>query len=276
MKDRVILKNLQVSDFIHDRELELKQSVINSPEIQKLIGMASDLNLKLNKTQIQGTYIQLYPETAPQLFAVLRDVCRILDYDGLPEIYLCKMASIIVQPCTAETEYIVISDYTLENYDEDMLYFALGNAIAMILAGHVKMTTAAAYMGCNIWTALPQIKFKEYLHATDSTSDRGGLLACQSLAAAARCHLFELGMPPSVSRRLFSTDEETAAYLERYLKAVAEKNERSRSLANLGEWWINMNAFEGAGNVMLADLYDWYCKAYHQVLNKYRQEVVEC
>lgn len=274
MTERKQLRNLKVSDFIHSRELELQSGVINSPEVQKLINMVSDVNLKINKTRIQGTYVQLYPQTAPKVFAVLEDVCRILGHEQVPELYLCKMMSQIIQPCTAETDYIIISDYVLEQYDEDMLYFAFGNAVTMILAGHVKMTTAAAYMGCNIWTVLPQAKFKEYLHATDATSDRGGLLACQSFAAAARCHLMELGMPPAVSRRCFTTDEEAAAFVDRYLDDVAIQNGTSRGFAAVGEWWLNMVSFEGAGNVMLEDLYQWYRKDYHRLLAAYTKEAV--
>ena len=274
MTERKQLRNLKVSDFIHSRELELQSGVINSPEVQKLINMVSDVNLKINKTRIQGTYVQLYRHTAPKVFAVLEDVCRILGHEQVPELYLCKMMSQIIQPCTAETDYIIISDYVLEQYDEDMLYFAFGNAVTMILAGHVKMTTAAAYMGCNIWTVLPQAKFKEYLHATDATSDRGGLLACQSFAAAARCHLMELGKPPAVSRRCIATDEEAAAFVDRYLDDVAIQNGTSRGFAAVGEWWLNMVSFEGAGNVMLEDLYQWYRKDYHRLLAAYTKEAV--
>ena len=273
MVGRKKLKNLQVEDFIHARELELQDSVINSPEVKKLIELVSDVNLKINKTRIQGTYIRLYPHTAPVAFAVLEDVCRILGHDQVPELYLCKMMSKIVQPCTAERDYIIISDYVLEQYDEEMLYFAFGNAITMILAGHVKMTTAAAYMGCNIWTALPQMKFKEYLHAADATSDRGGLLACQNLVAAAKCHFLELGIYPSLCDQLFTTDEEAAVFIENYLDEVAKKNDGSRSFAALGEWWLNTNSFEGAANAMLEDLYQWYTQEYQALLEKYTREV---
>ena len=273
MIERKVLNQFQVSDFIHEKELELQSSVINSPEVKKLIEMVSDVNLKINKTRIQGTYIQLYPHTAPEIFFVLEDVCRILGHDHVPELYMCKMMSKIIQPCTAEKDYIIISDYVLEQYDTEMLYFAFGNAVTMILAGHVKMTTAAAYMGCNIWTALPQMKFKEYLHAADATSDRGGLLACQNFAAAARCHLLELGIPPVCSRKYFTTDSEAIAFIDTYLKDIAGKNGYNRSFTALGEWWINTKSFEGAANVMLADLYQWYLQDYHNLMKKYTQEV---
>ncbi|MDO4332466.1 MAG: hypothetical protein Q4C58_07220 [Eubacteriales bacterium] len=272
MEKRIILKGLRVEEFIHPREVQLQDSVINSPTVRKLIESVGDVNLRINKTRIQGTYIQLYPHTAPRVFAILKDVCRILDHSDIPELYVWKSMNNSIMPCTAEKDYLILSDYVLEQYDDGMLYYGFGNAIAMIRAGHVKLTTAAAYMGCNIWTVLPQMKFKEYLHAADATSDRGGLLACQSLAAAARCHFLELGMPPAVSRTMFATDEEAADYIERYLFSVAEENDRQRLTTRLGEMWQSAVYFEAAANLMLADMYVWYRKEYKPLLEKYRRE----
>ena len=270
MKERIVLKGLRPSDYIHPRELELQSSVMNSPEIKKMIEMVSDVNLRINKTRVQGTYIRLTPQTAPRVFGVLKDVCRILDYTGVPEIYVVKMLSSSVVPCISEKEYIVITDYVLEQYDEEMLYFAFGNAISMMMCGHAKLSTAAAYMGCNIWTALPQIKFKEYLHAADATSDRGGLLACQSLAAATRCHLMELGIPPCITRDYFSTDEEAGQYIENYLWDMVRKNDLDRGLTKIGEWWLNLNAIDDAASKMMLEMYIWYRKEYPALLERFR------
>lgn len=272
MEKRVVFKGLEVTEFIHSREAELEDSIINAPTVRKLIESAGAVSLRMNKTRIEGTYIQLHPNTAPRVFQILEDVCCILDYAGLPEVYVWKSMANTIMPCMAETNYIVITDYVLAEYDDAMLYYGFGNAIAMIRAGHVKLTTAAAYMGCNLWTLLPQAKFKEYLHAADATSDRGGLLACQSLAAAARCHLMELGLPPKVSRTLFTTDEEASEYILRYLSSVVEENDGHRALAKWGELWQDAVNFEAAANLMLADMYLWYLKEYGPLLEKYRRE----
>ena len=44
------------------------------------------------------------------------------------------------RPCSADHTYIVMADYVLQSYDEDMLYYILGNAVTMILAGHVTVS----------------------------------------------------------------------------------------------------------------------------------------
>lgn len=272
MSRRVVLRGLQTAEFIHPKEEALREGIINHPMVRKLIESVGDVNLRINKTRTQGTYLQLYPHTAPRVFQILEEVCTILDCPDVPEIYLRKSYSKSIIPCFAEKSYLIITDYVLEQFDDDMLYYGFGNAVAMIRAGHVKLTTAAAYMGCNIWTLLPQIKFKEYLHAADATSDRGGLLACQSFAVAARYHLMELGLPLNTCRNLFTTDEEAAEYVKQYLFAAVEENERYRFTASLGEMWLDAVNFEAAGNLMLADLYVWYLKEYKPLLEKYRRE----
>ena len=58
----------------------------------------------------------------------------------------CRMAETSSGSGFPETKenYLVMSDYVLRNFDEDMLYYSFGNAVAMIMAGHVKITTVAA------------------------------------------------------------------------------------------------------------------------------------
>lgn len=269
MKNRIIWKGLSVSDFIHPGEEQAKNSFAKTPAYQKIVSAVSDVSLKLYKTVIEGTYIKLSPDTAPYIFAVLKDVCRILDYPNVPDIYLCHLMSQMVNPCSAGQDYILIADYVLETYDEEMLYYTFGNAITMIMAGHVKITTAAAYLPSGMLLTLPQIPFKQYLHLADATSDRGGLLACQSLAAAARCHFFELGIAPATSRRLFDTDKMAEEFIEKYLSSIKQKNGHNSALTKAAGWWVNATYIEGAANLMLKELYTWYLDGYQELVRKY-------
>ncbi len=267
-----MFRGLQVSEFIHAQELAARDSLINSPAGKKFVKTFGDLNLKLYKTITEGTYVRLKPQAAPGLFRILKHVCAILDYkeEALPDIYLYHAMDHTVRPCSADKTYIVMADYVLQSYDEDMLYYILGNAVTMILAGHVKMTTAASYMGASKLLLLPQLEFKRYLHFADATSDRGGLLACQSFAAAARCHLFELGLPPCESRKLFSTDEQAAAFARRYLKEAGAGGRKNALVTDLAAKWIKANYIEAPGEEMLEDLLDWYTREYPGLIEKYR------
>lgn len=286
MEERMIWKGLQVSDFIHPGEVEARDALIRSAAFQKAVSLLSGASQMLNRTVVEGTYIQLSKETAPRVIKILEDVCWILDWPSVPALYVCrKMAQIVTPFCRiAETSsgsgfpetkenYLVMSDYVLRNFDEDMLYYSFGNAVTMIMAGHVKITTVAAYMGSSLWTVIPQMKFKQYLHMADSTSDRGGLLACQSMAAAARCHLLEMGLPLGLSRRLLATPRMTGDFLEQYLKEALREERRMNGLNRAARMWIDAAYMEGAAGGMLEELYQWYRKGYRKLRERYEERI---
>ena len=137
----------------------------------------------------------------------------------------------------------------------------------------MKITTVAAYMGSSLWTAVPQMKFKQYLHMADSTSDRGGLLACQSMAAAARCHLLEMGLPLGLSRRLLATPRMMEDFLEQYLKEALGEERRMNGLNRAARMWIDATYMEGAAGGMLEELYQWYRKGYRKLRERYRERI---
>lgn len=269
MKEKIIWKNLRVSDFIHPEEAKMKETVVNSPAFQKAIAVWSDVNLKLHETVVEGTYIQLTQKTAPRIMIILSDVCRILDYKQIPDVYVCRQMSQLVQPCSGERNYLIVSDYVIKTFDDDMLYYLFGNAIAMIMADHVKLTTIAAYMGASLWTVIPQLEFKRYLHIADATSDRGGLLACQSIAAVAKCHFLELGLPVKVTGRYCTSERETEIFIEQYLQEVHKNGSRKNLLNKAAEVWINSAYMEGAANLMLEDIYHWYGTGYRELKRRY-------
>ena len=194
MEERMIWKGLQVSDFIHPGEVEARDALIRSAAFQKAVSLLSGASQMLNRTVVEGTYIQLSKETAPRVIKILEDVCRILDWPSVPALYVCrKMAQIVTPFCRiAETSsgsgfpetkenYLVMSDYVLRNFDEDMLYYSFGNAVAMIMAGHVKITTVAAYMGSSLWTA-------DSPDEIQAVSSYGGLHLGQRRAAGLPVH----------------------------------------------------------------------------------------
>lgn len=270
MEGKIIFHGLSVSEFIHPGEEEAKNSVIRHPAFQKLIGAASDLNLTLYQTMVQGTYVRLTQQVSSRLYAILEEACRILDYPELPPIYLCHMREQLVMPFNGKPCYLVISDYVAETYDDEMLSYLFGNAITMIKAGHVELTTVAAYMRRSLVLLPVTVEFKRYLHLADATSDRGGLLTCQSLAAAARCHFDELGLPPRETGRLFQTDNEAEAYIRAYLKEVERENAKDGLVTSVASWWNNLNFVEAPAGRMLEDLYTWYCSGYQTLLSRYR------
>ena len=88
MEERMIWKGLQVSDFIHPGEVEARDALIRSAAFQKAVSLLSGASQMLNRTVVEGTYIQLSKETAPRVIKILEDVCRILDWPSVPALYV--------------------------------------------------------------------------------------------------------------------------------------------------------------------------------------------
>lgn len=267
-KEMYTFPGLLSKSIRHPEENQSVYQVMQNKQIQTLLKKANDLSVQIYRARVLGGYVELTEETAPEYLAILKDVCRILNYPEVPKVYVCHMYSQVLEACGSDIKYITVSDYTLEHFNEEELYYMTGNAIAMYKAGHTDLANLMNFMSGQIPAPL-RIPLLCYLRAADLTSDRGGLLACQSFAAAVRCHLHELGMPLTESRRIITTDEEAVAYVEKYLKAVkTAEDEYGYLLVRVIKGVQNLTYFEGPANKMLSELYSWYIdpKGYRRII----------
>lgn len=252
----------------HPDEDKAYFNVMRSKKIQSLLKQANDLSVEFFIGTVRGSYVELSEETAPDFFRVLKDVCRILNFPEIPRVFTRHAMSQEVIACGSEEKYLVVSDYTMDEFNEDEMYYLVGNAIAMYKAGHTDLSNLLQFLGGQLFFAL-DLPLKAFLRAADLSSDRGGLLACQSFAAAARCHFHELGLPLSQSRELFKTDEEAETFVSRYLETVDEtQDENEDILIHIIKGVQNLAYFEGPANKMLAEMYRWYTdpKGYRRII----------
>lgn len=276
IKDYVVFKNITIDEFVHPEEAERK-CILEKSVTQSVFNTLNEVCLSIMRPFVEGIYVKVTAEGMPELYKVLSEVCNILDYQGgCPQICISHNTVPHMNLCGDEKNiYIVISEYLLKCHDVDMIRFHMGNAITMLLAGHVKYATIAGFVpSLGIFDIIKK-PFTDFLHAADATSDRGGLLACQSFAAAARCLFFEVGMPVRETYRLFKTDREAVRYVDQYLETY--KNTQSNYVnleTGLAKTWNDITYIEGSGNSMLNDLYNWYVSptGYSAVLNKYRSK----
>lgn len=273
---RLILHGLKVSEFIHPDELRNKERAMNNSGVQRLLTTATDYCRELLDSFTQGTFVKINESCAPDFMKVVRDVCKILEVE-IPEVYICHLMSKDIMPIgTDQKSYLVVPDFVFKVFDNEMLYYNVGNAITMIKADHVGLTTLAAYMpGGSIFIEAPKMLFCAYLHAADATSDRGGLLASQSLAASVRSHFLELGIPPKESRKLFTTDSEAENFIKKYLDSHEKILKRYNTIVTkAARQFQRMSYIEAPANKMLRELFTWYTdpKGYRAILARYGRD----
>lgn len=275
---RFILQGLQVKEFIHPNELKKKERALNNSSVQKLLDSTANFCKALIEPFTQGTFVKLTDTCAPDFMKVVRDVCKILEVN-VPEVYVWHfMDTNIIPMGTDKKSYLVVPDYVLNVFDNEMLYYNIGNAITMIKADHVSLTTLAAYMPGGGIIEGPKFLFLDYLHAADSTSDRGGLLASQSFAATARCHLFDLGIPPCESKKLFSNDIEAEIFVEKYLDSYKKTLSKysSQLVTRIARQFQRMSYIEAPANKMLRELFSWYKdpNGYRAIISRHGRKYV--
>ena len=147
--ERKILRGLKVSDFIHPEELVAKANALNNPMVRKYLDSAAELCTNIFDPITQGTFVKINENSEPILIRIVREVCEILDVSPTPDVYLCHLMYVNIVPYGSKVPYLVIPDYVLQYTDEDMLYYNIGNAVAMIKADHVELATIAAYLISN-------------------------------------------------------------------------------------------------------------------------------
>ena len=257
---RKILHGLDVDEFRHPDEKKNRQLAMNNPILKRALTYTADFCRTAIGPTTKGTFVQINEHCAPEIFKIIYDVCAVLEVDPNFNVYICHLMYNNIMPIGVDGQsYLVIPDYVIDTFDDEMLYYNFGNAITMIKADHVSLTTLAAYMPGGGLIEAPKMLFNAYLHSADATSDRGGLLASQNFAATVRCHLFELGIPPKVSRTLFTTDKEASIFVADYLhEQLNIINGFSTVLMTASRKYQDLTYIEAPANTMLYELYEWY------------------
>lgn len=266
--ERYTFPGLRVEAIRHPDEENALYQVLQNKVMQSMLEKANEISAEFYSGVVRGSYIELSEETAPDFFRILKDTCRILNFPELPRVFTCHLMAQAVLPYGSNEKYLLVADYTMDEFNEDEMYYLVGNAITMYKAGHTDLVNLLNWFSGRL--PLPvRLPLLSYLRAADLTSDRGGLLACQSFAAAVRCHFHELGLPLSQSRELFRTDEGAEAFVSRYLETVDEtQDENEGLLVHIIKGVQNLAYFEGPANRMLAEMYRWYTdpKGYRRIV----------
>lgn len=266
IRERIVFNGLKADDYISPEESKMLLSG-DMALVTKGLDMLNDVCVSLVQRITLGRHIEITRETAPELYHIIEDVCTILDYSPVPKVYVCHQPAQELFCAGTDRNQITFSDYLLDKFDEDMLYFAFGELIAMFKGGHSRLSTVC-YLIPSTPEALPvKLPLLSYLRAADLSSDRGGLLACQSFAAAARCILWDAGIP--MSEMSEKSEEEMIQLARDYIASV--KAVSPELLGQIAASWKKWNMESMPHVYRLQQLLEWYQDGYHKVAAKWKQ-----
>lgn len=250
---RKTLRDLKVDEYIHpiEKKIRLEEGSV----VAKGLDLIGDINLSLIKRITLGCDVEATEENFPRLIHILKDVCRILDYhNSFPRVYISHAASQSFYIAGGNKTQIVLSDYIADQFTNGMLYYSFGNLVSMAKAGHLRLANASAMMFMTPQAELFRLPIQALLRAADLTSDRGGLLACQRFGDAARCILWEAGIP--ISDMVDISESQMIHLAEKYVDACEWMSEEW--LTSLAKTWIKLNMQIMPPPYRMRELLEWY------------------
>lgn len=257
------LIGLSVDDFAHADDLAAVKSLMKVRAVDKLM---SAIEEKSNQTYIRmstlGNCVRITERNDPKLFRTVKNVCNILDYEQVPEIYTYRYYGIDVQPSGVDSPVLIIPDFVINNFDNNLLYFTIGRAVTRLKSGHLKFYVAAQMLLLATGSILlvsdaVKLTLSNWLRKSELTADRGGLLACQNFQTAARFLMCKAGMPIS---------ETISVRVHDYI----EECKVDAKLAKIGKSIQILSNATGWANDRISELFLWYAQGdYDDILDKY-------
>lgn len=195
------LTGIKVEEFAHPQEKAALKALKKIKHLERLLNWIANVNTQIAlKTEILGNYFGITPKDMPWLYDMVGDVCRVLDYDCLPRIYMHRSEEFRVKVMAGQEPLLLFPDFIIREFDEGMLRFETGRAVTALKARtrQLKMAAMAVNMasgampfaGEAVVPALAGWSRKAAL-----TEDRGGLLACQDMNGAMKALMSMAGLP---------------------------------------------------------------------------------
>lgn len=126
----VKFKGLDVNEFAHP-DGAISDDLTNSKILEFLATSPTQIAMA---TQLLRSYIHVSEKDLPRVYNLLKEVCETLDYPKMPEIYMNRSEEFDWKIYLDDTPIIVLTDFAINNFDDEMLKFHLGCAVTSLKA----------------------------------------------------------------------------------------------------------------------------------------------
>jgi len=86
---KIVLSNLKTDEYEHAGEKELQKSLNSNTVVQKLFALISEYGVeRITMLQYIASSIEVKPTNLPELDKIKTEICKILDVDKPPRMYI--------------------------------------------------------------------------------------------------------------------------------------------------------------------------------------------
>lgn len=172
------------------------------------LGKVIDAQCRMSELDLLAGGLHVTPDNMPDVHRVFSETCQVLGMKTVPELYLGELPIANAFSVGADKAYIYVTSELFFRLSEPEMRFLFGHELGHILCGHTKyrmLVRLLVGMGYSVPLAgkiiqmLGSVSFKPLMmlwsRRSEFSADRAGLLACQSLEAAASFFMKIIGLP---------------------------------------------------------------------------------
>lgn len=244
------LQGLKVDQFAHPDDIAAMRSLAKLKAVDKFTAfIENQSNSIFIRMNTLGNCVRITPDSSPRIYRILQEVCYVLDYNRIPEIYGTHSFALDIQPSGVDNPVLVIPDFVLNYYDDNLLRFDLGRAVTRLKSGSLKFFIAAQMLiltsgSVELLSEPVKLGVSNWMRKSELTADRGGLLACQDFRTAMAFLFNKAGMPISEAKKV--------PYMA-YLDACKVDT----NLAKIGKTLQTLTNCSGWANDRITELFTW-------------------
>lgn len=158
------------------------------------------VNERTTRLLLLGTAVRVDERQFPALHYLLRDACRVLDAEEVPEMFVRADPTLNAMTIGLDKPIIVVNSALVDLLEEDELRFVIGHELGHALSGHAVYRTLLERL-INMTGVLNTVPLGglgvraiiaalyEWSRKSELSADRAGLLATQDPGAAIRAHM---------------------------------------------------------------------------------------
>lgn len=209
------LPNLHYSDYEHPLDAKSLNLLEGTPGLEKLIKAYIKHGIeRLTIIAYTGSHLRATEKNFPHLYKHLEAVCKTVNLSNLPQIYIQGDDKINSFTVGDENPIIILNSGCIDKLSDIELRFVLGHEAAHIKSRHTRYHMMADSisvvgeivgdftLGIGKLISTPiQFSLFRWAQMSELSADRLGLLACQSLTAAASVFLKIAGLPEKYSAK---------------------------------------------------------------------------
>ena len=254
----VPLPGLEVAEYEHPWDAMYLNALKSAKGFdlcfKKIIEYGLEPFLRINAT---GSLLRVTENMLPEIYAMLKQGCEILDIENIPELYVQQG---FINGCTSgdKQPFIILDSGSINVLSHDELMFLIGHELGHVKSRHclyhmmgealplLSSVAQSVTLGLsNVVSLGIEVALKNWQRMSEFTADRAGLLCCQNIDAAYTVFMKLSGLPIRYyGRENIEAFKEQARAFADFDMSVKSKTIKYLSILGQDHPWIIMRGKE--------------------------------